>query len=75
MHLHQCISYRYDDGSTNQLKDDWESEDSVMVFSLGDDAMGFLFKWCGWSEDADTNFLIYILPKQAVVHNPYSSTF
>ena len=27
---------------------------------------------CGWSEDADTNFLIYILPKQAPVHNPYS---
>ena len=43
MHLHQCISYRYDDGSTDQLKDDWESEDGVMVFSPGDDAMGFLF--------------------------------
>ena len=43
MHLHQCISYRYDDGSTDQLKDDWESEDGVMVFFLGDDAMGFLF--------------------------------
>ena len=43
MHLHQCISYRYDDGSTDQLKDDWESEDGVLVFSLGDDAMGFLF--------------------------------
>ena len=41
MHLHQCISYRYDDGSTDQLKDDWESEDGVMVFSLGDDAMSF----------------------------------
>ena len=35
MHLHQCISYRYDDGSTDQLKDDWESEDGVMVLSLG----------------------------------------
>ena len=44
MHLHQCISYRYDDGSTDQLKDDWESKDGVMVFSLGDDAMGFLFR-------------------------------
>ena len=38
-----CISYRYDDGSTDQLKDDWESEDGVMVFSPGDDAMGLLF--------------------------------
>ena len=38
-----CISYRYDDGPTDQLKDDWESEDSVMVFSTGDDARGFLF--------------------------------
>ena len=37
------ISYRYDDGSTDQLKDDWESEDGVMVFSPGDDVMGFLF--------------------------------
>ena len=43
MHLHQCISYRYDDGSTDQLKDDWEFEGGVMVFSLEDDAMGFLF--------------------------------
>ena len=43
MHLHQCISYRYDDGSMDQLKDDSESEDGVMVFSLGDDTMGFLF--------------------------------
>ena len=43
MHLHQCISYRYDDGSTDQLKDDWEFEDGVMVFSLGGDAMAFLF--------------------------------
>ena len=42
MHLHQCISYRYDDGSTDQLKDDWESTNGVMVFSQGDDAMGFL---------------------------------
>ena len=42
MHLHQCIPYRYDDGSTDQLKDDWEFEDGVMVFSAGDDAMGFL---------------------------------
>ena len=36
------ISYRYDDGSTDRSKDDWESEDGVMVFSPGDDAMGFL---------------------------------
>ena len=46
MHLHQCISYRYDDEATDQLKDDWESKDGVMIFSLGDDAMGFLFD--GW---------------------------
>ena len=26
----------------DQLKDDWESKDDVMLFSLGDDAMGFL---------------------------------
>ena len=38
MHFHQCISYRYDDGSMDQLKDDWESEDGVMVFSPEDDA-------------------------------------
>ena len=43
MHLHQCISYRYDDASMDQLKDDWESKDSVMIFSPGDDIMGFLF--------------------------------
>ena len=43
MHLPQCISYMYDDGSTDQLKDDWESEDGVLVFSLRDDVMGFLF--------------------------------
>ena len=43
MQLHQCILYRYNDRSMDQLKDDWESEDGVMVFSLGDDAMGFLF--------------------------------
>ena len=43
MYLHQCISYRYDDGSMDQLKDDRESEDGVMVFSPGDDVMGFLF--------------------------------
>ena len=41
MHLHQCISYRYDDGSKDQLKDNWESEDGVMVFSPGDDAIVF----------------------------------
>ena len=43
MHLHQCISYRHDDRATDQLKDDWESEDGIMVFSPGDDAMGILF--------------------------------
>ena len=41
MHLQPCISYRYDDGLTDRSKGDWESEDGVMVFSLGDDAMGF----------------------------------
>ena len=59
MHLHQCISYRYDDGSMNQLKDDWESKDGVMVFSLGDDAMGFYSIDGGWSEDVNTNFWLY----------------
>ena len=44
MHLHQCISYRNSDGAMDQLKDDWEYEDGVMVFSLGDDAIGFLFR-------------------------------
>ena len=42
MYLHQYISYRYDDGLTDRSKDDWESEDDVLVFSLGDDAMGLL---------------------------------
>ena len=42
MHLHQCISYRYDDGSTDRSKGDWKSEDGVRVFSPGDDAMGLL---------------------------------
>ena len=42
IHILHCISFRNDDGSTDQLKDAWESEDGVMVFSLGDDAMGFL---------------------------------
>ena len=42
MHLHQCILYRYDDRLTDRLKDDWESENGVMVFSPRDDAMGFL---------------------------------
>ena len=74
MHLHQCISYRYNDGSTDQLKDDWESEDGVMVFSLGDEATGIYLVDGGWSEDADTNFLIYILPRLAPVHNPYFFT-
>ena len=55
-----CISYRYDDGSTDQLKDDWEPEDGVRAFSPGDDAMGFYLVDGGWSEDADTNFLIYL---------------
>ena len=41
MSLH-CISYRYDDGQTDQLNNDWEFKDGVMVFSLGDDAMDFL---------------------------------
>ena len=32
------MSYRYDDRSMDQLKDDWESKDGVLVFSLGDAA-------------------------------------
>ena len=44
MSLH-CIALHimYDDESMDQLKDDWESKDGVMVFSPGDDAMGFQF--------------------------------
>ena len=56
------------------MKDGWESEDGVMVFSPEDDAMVFYLDDGGWSEDADTNFLVYILPRQAPVHNPYFST-
>ena len=41
MHLHPCISYRYDDGS---IEDDWESKDGAMVFSPEDDARDFLFR-------------------------------
>ena len=40
-YLHQCISYRYDDGSIDQLRDNLESEDGVVVFFPGDDAMVF----------------------------------
>ena len=43
LHRIACMSYRCDDGSADLSKDDWESEDDVMVFSPGDDAMGFLF--------------------------------
>ena len=73
IHILHCISFRNDDGSTDQLKDAWESEDVVMVFSPEDDAMVFYSDDGGWSEDADTNFLVYILPRQALVHNPYFS--
>ena len=72
MHLHQCISYRYDDGSTDQVNDEWESAYGVMVFSLGDDA------WAFYSDDVDDLKMQilsfgYILPRQAPVHNPYFS--
>ena len=60
LHCIACISYRYDDGSTDRSKDDWESKDGVIVFSPGDDAMGFYPVDGGWSGDADTNFLIYL---------------
>ena len=60
MHCIACISYRYDDGSTDRSKGGWESEDGVMVFSPGDDAMGFYPVDDVWSEDVDTNFLIYL---------------
>ena len=56
MYCIACISYRYDDGSTDRSNDDWESEDGVRVFFPGDDAMGFYPVDGGWSEDADTNF-------------------
>ena len=42
------------------MKDDWEPKNGVMVFSPGDDAMGFYPVDGGRSEDADTNFLIYL---------------
>ena len=45
-YLHICICINaYHIGmmmDQQKLKDDWESEDGVMVFSPGDDAMGFL---------------------------------
>ena len=41
VHCIACISYRYDDGSTDRSNDDWESENGVRVFFPGDDAMGF----------------------------------
>ena len=56
LHCTACISYRYDDGLTDRSKDDWESEDGVMVFSPEDDAIGFYSVDGGLSEDADTNF-------------------
>ena len=31
------------DQQIDRTKDDWESEDGVMIFYTGDDAMGFLF--------------------------------
>ena len=45
-YLHLCIYINaYHIGMMmDQLKDDWESEDDVMVFSPGDDAMGFLLR-------------------------------
>ena len=47
-YLHLCICINaYHIGTMmdqRKVKDDWESEDGVMVFSPGDDAMGFLSK-------------------------------
>ena len=43
LHLCICINAYHIGTMMDQLKDDWESEDGVMVFSPGDDAMGFLF--------------------------------
>ena len=65
------LPYRYDDGSTDQLKDDWESEDGVIVFSPGDDAMGFSIQLM--VDDLEMQILTfdYILPRQAPVHNLY----
>ena len=40
LHLHRIASHI--GMMMDQLKDDCESEDGVMVFSPGDDAMGFL---------------------------------
>jgi hypothetical protein len=58
MHLHQCIPFRYDDGSTDQLKYDWKSEDGVWHY---------IQKMVCWrlhvEDDADTNFLLYKLPQ------------
>ena len=70
MHLHQCILYRYDDGSTDQLKDGWESEDGVIVFSPGDDVNGLSIQMM--VDDLKMQILTfgYTLPRQAPVHNP-----
>ena len=40
----------------DQLKDDWESEDGVIVFSLGDMQWTFYSDDGRSSKDADTNF-------------------
>ena len=43
LHLCICINAYHIGTMMDQLKDDWECEDGVMVFSPIDDAMGFLF--------------------------------
>ena len=56
LHCIACISYRYDDGSTDRSKDDWESKNGVMVFSQEMMPWAFYSVDGGRSEDADTNF-------------------
>ena len=65
--LHLCISFRNDDESMDQLKDNVrvKRRDGVMVTSLEDDGESCL-------EDGGILALYNTsLPRQASVHNPY----
>ena len=42
LHLCICISAYHIGTMMDQVKDEWEYEDGVVVFSLGDDTIGFL---------------------------------
>ena len=56
--LHQCISFRCDDGSMGQLKDDWNSEDGVWH-----SIQKMVCCWLHPNDDAHNNFLLYKLPQ------------